>query len=383
MTADEVARALNKHFKSRVVARVADVREHIAIRTIPFGILGLDIATGGAPLGRIIQVAGYEGTCKTGLLLKMAGNAVRRTGKPVFIIDTEHSFEEGYCIACGLDPSSVYLAEPESLEIAGEIAVEAVEADAYSCVILDSFSAREARRQIDKSLSKDADENMLPAKIITKISRMLLRSVGSKSNFDSDPVGTIFASTNHQYEIPTAFAGPKVHGGHGQRHAGSILIRMTRSKTIKVGSKDRRQEVGREITWLVEKCKTAPDSRSGRVEFYTADCNGLNAPGFNIAGEIINYGVGMGVVKRSGNRYSFMASPSVNSRSDCNSRIARDPDEGRELVIGGNREEAEAYLIQDPMLVSDMYIEILRRSGWSSRIEWEAHSENGAPQTGE
>ena len=314
----------------------------LEIRSVFSGILGIDIATGGIPLGRDILYFGLPQTCKSTLALKNAAILQRVMNKPVMIIDTEGSYTHDYATHCGLDIDGVYLSDPQSLEEAGDVAEATIISNEFSCVILDSVSARETGREIEKSLSLDKNENMLRAAVTNRIYRKCARASGRLGKMTSDPNHTVFIACSHIYEKPGQFVTSHVMpGGHGKEFQASLIIKLTGGQRIKSGD----DIVGKTIQWQVTKSKISPPDMTGAFDFYYQSMGNLVAPCVNTADEVLRHCELNGMITRVGNKYGLT-------------------DHFEDL----KKSEVVNYLTNNSQVLDELYSKLYSLSGFAHRL---------------
>jgi recombination protein RecA len=279
----QIERAFGKGSIMRMGARGVDEQ----IEVIPSGSLGLDLALGigGLPRGRIVEIYGPESSGKTTLALHAIAEAQKRGGICAFV-DAEHALDPGYARKLGVDVDNLLISQPDAGEQALEIADTLVRSGAIDVLVVDSVAALVPRAELEGEMG---DSHMgLHARLMSQALRKLTGSV-SKSN-------TMLVFLNQiRMKIGVMFGNPETTtGGNALKFYASIRMEIRRIGQIK----ERDEVVGNQTRVKVVKNKLAPPFR--QVEFDI-----MYGEGISKVGELIDLGVKVGVVEKSGAWFSY------------------------------------------------------------------------------
>jgi len=294
--------------------------EHVAIATISTGSIGLDLALGvnGVPRGRVIEIYGPESSGKTTMTLHLIAEAQKRGGVCAFI-DAEHALDVNYARALGVKVDELLISQPDTGEQALEIADTLVRSGALDVVVVDSVAALVPKAELDGDMG-DVQPGA-QARLMSQALRKLTANI-HKSN-------TCMVFINQvRMKIGVMFGSPETTtGGNALKFYASVRLDIRRVGGIKVGE----EVVGNRTRVKVVKNKLAPPFR--QVEFDI-----LYGRGVNLEGELIDIGVDLGIVRKSGSWFAY----------------------GEER-IGQGREKAMAYLVDHPEVRERLRAEILGR----------------------
>ncbi len=279
----QIERAFGKGSIMRMGAKAGDQQ----IETIPSGSLGLDLALGigGLPRGRVVEIYGPESSGKTTLALHAVAEAQKRGGTCAFI-DAEHALDPVYARKLGVDVDNLLLSQPDGGEQALEICDTLVRSGAVDIVVVDSVAALVPRAELEGEMG---DTHVgLHARLMSQALRKLTGSV-AKSH-------TMLIFLNQiRLKIGVMFGNPETTtGGNALKFYASIRLEIRRIGQIK----DREEVVGNQTRVKVVKNKLAPPFR--QVEFDI-----MYGEGVSKVGELIDLGVKVNVVEKSGAWFSY------------------------------------------------------------------------------
>lgn len=260
------------------------------VEAVSTGCLSMDLAlgVGGVPRGRIIEIYGPEASGKTTLAQHIVAEVQRQGGVAAFV-DAEHALDPDYARKIGVDVDNLLISQPDTGEQALEIVETLVRSNAVDVIIVDSVAALTPKAEIEGDMG---DQHMaLQARLMSQALRKLTAIV-SKSR-------TIVIFINQiRHKVGVFFGNPETTpGGNALKFYASVRIEIRRAAQIKQGE----TFIGNRVKVKVVKNKVA-------APFKTCEFDILYNEGISIAGDILDVGVEKGIIKKSGNSYSFVDS---------------------------------------------------------------------------
>ena len=278
---------IERQFGKGAVMRLGDAGAVRDVEAISTGSLNLDIALGigGLPRGRIIEVYGPESSGKTTIALQTIAQ-VQRSGGTAAFVDAEHALDPTYAEKLGINIADLLVSQPDTGEQALEIVDMLVRSGAVDLVVVDSVAAPTPRAEIEGEMG---DSHVgLQARLMSQALRKLTGSI-SRSNT------TVIFINQIRMKIGVMFGSPETTtGGNALKFYASVRLDIRRVGAIKKGD----EVVGNETRVKVVKNKVSPP-------FKTADFDILYGVGVSREGEIIDLGVNLGLVEKSGAWYSY------------------------------------------------------------------------------
>ena len=290
------------------------------VEAISTGSLALDLALGigGLPKGRIIEIYGPESSGKTTLALHVLAQAQKAGGEVAFI-DAEHALDITYARALGVKVEDMLVSQPDTGEQALEITEALVRSGAIDVIVVDSVAALVPRAEIEGEMGDSFVG--LHARLMSQALRKLTGAVG-KTN-------TIVIFINQLREkVGVMYGNPEVTtGGRALKFYSSVRIDVRRIEALKNGS----EIIGNRTRAKVVKNKMAPPFREAEFDI-------MYGEGISLIGELIDLGVKLGLVQKSGSWYSM-----------------------GETRIGQGRDSAKQYFREHPETMAQVEAQIIEK----------------------
>ena len=321
---------IEKQFGKGSIMRMGE-NTHMDIEAIPTGALALDIALGigGLPRGRIVEIYGPESSGKSTLAMHVVAEAQRNGGVCAYI-DAEHAMDPVYAGAIGVNVDELLISQPDTGEQALEIADMLIRSGALDVLVIDSVAALTPRAEIEGEMG---DAHMgLQARLMSQALRKLTATL-SRSN-------TIAIFINQLREkIGVMFGSPETTpGGRALKFYSSVRLDIRRIESIKDGV---------EIVGNRTRVKVAKNKCSS--PFKTAEFDIMYGRGISREGSLLDVGVDLGVVKKSGAWFTY---------------------QGEQL--GQGRENSKQFLAENPQVMVEIAEEIRQHVGLGASLAGDA-----------
>lgn len=292
------------------------------IPVISTGSIGLDLAlgVGGYPRGRVIEIFGPESSGKTTLAIHAIAQA-QRNGGIAAIIDAEHAFDRFYAEKLGVDVNNLLISQPDNGEQALEIADQLIRSSALDIVVIDSVAALTPKAEIEGDMG---DSKMgLQARLMSQALRKLTGTI-NKTN-----TTCIFINQLRE-KIGVMFGNPETTtGGNALKFYASVRLDIRKIGQLKDGE----NVIGNQTRVKIVKNKVAPPFRKAEFDIMFGE-------GISKIGEILDMGVELGIVKKSGSWFSYGETKLAQGR-DATKDLLRDNPELADEIEAKVREAAK------------------------------------------
>jgi recombination protein RecA len=304
---------IEKQFGSGAIMRLGEESARVVVDFIPTGSLSLDLALGigGIPRGRVTEIFGPESSGKSTLAHHIIAEAQNLGGTAAYV-DVEHAFDPSYASHCGVKLDDLLVSQPDTGEQALEITEALVRSGAVDVIVIDSVAALVPRAEIEGDMGEP--HVGLQARLMSQALRKLTAAIGRSHT------AVVFINQLRE-KVGVFFGNPEVTpGGRALKFYSSVRIDLRRAETIKRGN----DIIGNRIRARVVKNKVAPPFRPAEFDI-------MFDRGISKEGNLIDLGVQMGLIKKSGAFFSF-----------------------GETRLGQGREQSKEYLRENPDLAQEI-----------------------------
>jgi len=306
---------IEKQFGKGSIMKLGESGKKIEIEVIPTGSLSLDIATGigGIPRGRITEIYGAESSGKTTLALYMVAEAQKLGGVAAFI-DAEHALDVSYAKKLGVNVDELLISQPDTGEQALEIAEVLARSGAVDIIVVDSVAALVPKAELEGEM--DEQHVGLQARLMSKAMRKLTAAI-SKSN-----TAVVFINQTRM-KIGIAYGSPETTpGGMALKFFSSLRMEIRRGGQIKEGT----EVLGNRVKVKIVKNKLAPPFKEAEFDMYFGE-------GISREAELIDLGVAMDVIEKSGSWYSYKGERLGQGKENVRKYLKEHPEIAKEIEL--------------------------------------------------
>jgi len=299
---------LEKAYGKGTVMKLDD-KKVMDVPAISTGSLGLDLALGigGVPRGRVTEIYGPESSGKTTLTLHCIAEAQKKGGMAAFI-DAEHAFDKSYAEKLGIDTQNLLISQPDNGEQALEIAEHLIRSGAIDIIVIDSVAALVPKAELEGEMGES--KMGLHARLMSQALRKLTGTI-SKTG-----CACIFINQLRE-KIGIVFGNPETTtGGNALKFYASVRLDIRRIGQIKEAADD---ITGNRVKVKVVKNKVAPP-------FKVVEFDIMYGRGISKAGEIVDLGVELDVIQKSGSWFSYSGNKLGQGRDSVKQLIEDNPE---------------------------------------------------------
>ena len=324
---DTAIARITKTIGKGAIMKLGELSE-LNVSAVSTGSLTLDMALGigGVPRGRIVEIYGPESSGKTTVALHVVAEVQKIGGEAAFI-DAEHALDPLYAKKLGVDINNLLVSQPDSGEQALEIAEALIRSGAVDVIVIDSVAALVPQQEIDGEMG--ASHVGLQARMMSQAMRKLSGAIAKTNSI------VIFINQLRE-KVGIVYGNPEVTtGGRALKFYSSVRIEVRKAEALKNGT----EVYGNRVKCKVVKNKVAPP-------FKTAEFDILYGKGISKSGEIIDIGVLLGIIEKSGAWFSY--------------------DGNR---IGQGKDNARKYLESEPSILAEIEEKIREKAKDADIIE--------------
>ena len=322
---------IEKDFGKGTIMKLGD-NARMSVQGIPTGSLTLDLALGigGVPRGRIIEIFGPESSGKTTVALHIAAEVQKMGGEAAFI-DAEHALDPVYADALGVDIDRLLVSQPDSGEQALEITEALVRSGAVDVIVVDSVAALVPQQEIDGTMG--SSHVGLQARLMSQALRKLSGSIAKTNSV------VIFINQLRE-KVGVMYGNPETTpGGRALKFYASVRIDVRKTDTLKQGG----EMYGNRVKCKVVKNKVAPP-------FKVAEFDIIYGKGISKSGEIVDIGIDLGIVQKSGSWFSYNGERIGQGKENAKNYI-----EGNEELLKEIEEKIKAQSDKIDLAAGDAY----------------------------
>ena len=316
---------IEKQFGKGAVMKLGE-STHMNIETIPTGAIGLDIAlgVGGVPRGRIVEIFGPESSGKTTVALHIIAEAQKAGGDAAFI-DAEHALDPVYAKNLGVDIDNLIVSQPDTGEQALEIAEALVRSGAIDVIVIDSVAALVPKAEIDGEMG-DAHVG-LQARLMSQALRKLAGVINKSKT-------TAIFINQLREKVGIMFGNPETTpGGRALKFYATVRLDVRRIESLKQGT----EFIGNRTKVKVVKNKVAPP-------FKEAEFDIMYGKGISKEGSILDVGVSLDIVNKSGAWFSYNGQRIGQGRENVKQFLKENPEMCKEIETKIRENYSQAFV---------------------------------------
>ncbi|MDA7584523.1 recombinase RecA [Luminiphilus sp.] len=309
---DAAMSQIERQFGKGTVMRMGD-QERVALPSISTGSLGLDIALGigGLPKGRIVEIYGPESSGKTTMTLQVIAEAQKKGGTAAFI-DAEHALDPQYAERLGVQVDDMLVSQPDTGEQALEVAEMLVRSGAIDVLVIDSVAALTPKAEIEGEMGQS--HVGLQARLLSQAMRKLTGAIKQTNCL------VIFIN-QIRMKIGVMFGSPETTtGGNALKFYASVRLDIRRTGAVKDGD----EVVGNETRVKVVKNKVSPPFKQAEFQI-------MYGEGIYHMGEVIDWGVKLNLVDKSGAWYAYKGDKIGQGKANAARFLEEHPDIANEI----------------------------------------------------
>ncbi len=303
---------IDKSFGKGSIMRMGDEKVE-EVEVIPTGSIALNqaLGVGGYPKGRIIEIYGPESSGKTTLAIHAIAEAQKMGGIAAFI-DAEHAFDRFYAEKLGVDTDNLLISQPDNGEQALEIAENLIRSAAIDIIVIDSVAALTPKAEIEGEMGDN--KVGLQARLMSQALRKLTSVINQTK--------TVCIFINQLREkIGVMFGNPETTtGGNALKFYASVRLDIRRASAIKVGD----EVIGNQTRVKIVKNKVAPPFRKAEFDIMFGE-------GISRSGELVDMGVELGIIKKSGSFFSYNGTKIAQGRDATKQIMLDNPELAEEI----------------------------------------------------
>ena len=310
---EEAIRQIERSFGKGSVMKLGE-RPHVDVDVIPSGSLLIDnaLGVGGYPKGRIIEIFGPESSGKTTLALHAIAEAQKKGGTAAFV-DAEHSIDPVYARNLGVNIDELILSQPDSGEQGLEIVEVLANSGGVDIIVVDSVAALVPQAELDGVMSDNSVG--LQARLMSKAMRKLAGILNTHEC-------TVIFINQLREKVGVIYGNPETTtGGRALKFYASVRMDIRRAEALKDGS----NIIGNTVNVRIVKNKVAPPFKNCSVDI-------IYGKGINKAAEIIELGVQLEILKRSGSWYEYNGNRFANGKDAAKAYLESHPEFMQELL---------------------------------------------------